>query len=175
MGFFKPTAGKIFLAFFLSLNIFFIDFLLSFYGLRSIITGYYDLYPGVVFLFLLATLLLSYFATSIFTIKLPQIWQPTLLKILLALFFELLLYSTGYILKIYALILALDMKDIGIPQGGVNPCPDLPDKFVNQCSQVIGFRPFILILIVVSLITVVLSYTLSCIVVFLACKQKKLQ
>src|SRR5712692_1680793 len=93
MSVLKPTRNKLYLSLFLWLNIFFTYGLLYYQGsyIYDIIAGYVPTHYSS--LFFLVTMLFSYIIACIVTIKLPQFWQPTLLKTVLALLFELALYA----------------------------------------------------------------------------------
>jgi hypothetical protein len=165
----KPTRSKLYLTLFLLFNIFFAYVLKGFFGIDipAIIAGY-PIAPHYS-LFFLVIILSSYIFACIVTIKLPQFWQPTLLKILLALLFELILFLLVASLSIEIILNITDsIKDswtispsIGA-QPPLNPCP--MGLHIGICRNLIQPLNGRILLVMGYLVIVFVAYALSCLI-----------
>ncbi len=150
---FKPTLSKAYLTLILSFPIFSpVLFLLLW------------IYDEIVFLITYSSLaiLASYFVACVLAVlftqfwKRKRLWQPTFLKTVLAVLFELIFFVVG------VLFLQTDagsqFLDILFPINGINPCP--AGSLFNCRLDVRIFLYFPIF----SLVNACISYTLSCVV-----------
>ncbi len=160
---FKPTLSKAYLTLVLLFSFLF-SLLFWLYNL----TGDYSvllLWLGDFVPFFSLTIPASYVAACILAIwltpfwKRNRLWQPTFLKTMLAVLFELIFWVVGW-QSILDLLITLLFPQ---PNPGINPCPIGP-QFISLCFKPPDDAHVYVVLSIISLINAYISYTLSCVI-----------